>query len=255
MRRVLTWARDPMTWRDIGWTVVSVTVGFVLSLLTVLLLVLVVTVVIWWFGAPHIMRARATLDRVFLSRGHTETLEQRVADLTVSRAETVDHSAAELRRIERDLHDGAQARLVALGMTLGMAEELYAHDPEAARRLVTEARDTTGAALGDLRAVVRGIHPAGAGRPRPGRGGGGAGPRHGDCPVEVTAHLPGRPPEPVESAVYFAVAECLANVGKHARGRACLGPAGLGRRRARRDGRRRRRAAVPTPTRAPGCAG
>ena len=215
MRRVLTWARDPMTWRDIGWTVVSVTVGFALSLLTVLLLVLVVTVVIWWFGAPHIMRARATLDRVFLTRGHTETLEQRVADLTVSRAETVDHSAAELRRIERDLHDGAQARLVALGMTLGMAEELYAQDPEAARKLVTEARDTTGAALGDLRAVVRGIHPPVLAD----RGLAGAVEALAldmAVPVEVTAHLPGRPPEPVESAVYFAVAECLANVGKHA---------------------------------------
>ena len=99
------------------------------------------------------------MDRFFLSPGHTETLEQRVADLTVSRAETVDHSAAELRRIERDLHDGAQARLVALGMTLGMADQMFADDPEAARKLVSEARDTTGAALGDLRAVVRGIHP------------------------------------------------------------------------------------------------
>ena len=204
-----------MTWREIGWTVASLTVGFVLSLLTVLLLVLVVTVVIWWFGAPHVMRARATLDRVFLSRGHTETLEQRVADLTVSRAETVDHSAAELRRIERDLHDGAQARLVALGMTLGMAEELYARDPEAARKLVIEARDTTGAALGDLRAVVRGIHPPVLAD----RGLAGAVEALAldmALPVEVTAHLPGRPPEPVESAVYFAVAECLANVGKHA---------------------------------------
>ena len=123
----------------------SITLGFALALLTVLLLVLVVTGGIWWFGAPHIMRAARRHGPGFLTRGHTETLEQRVVDLTVSRAETVDHSAAELRRIERDLHDGAQARLVALGMTLGMADQLFARDPEAARKLLAEARDTTGA--------------------------------------------------------------------------------------------------------------
>ena len=215
MRRLRTWALDPVTWRELAWTLVSVTVGFVLALLTVLLLILVVTGGIWWYGAPHIMRARARLDRFFLSPGHTETLEQRVVDLTVSRAETVDHSAAELRRIERDLHDGAQARLVALGMTLGMAEELYAQDPEAARKLVTEARDTTGAALGDLRAVVRGIHPPVLAD----RGLAGALQALAldmAMPVRVAARLDGRPPEPVESATYFAVAECLANIGKHA---------------------------------------
>ena len=108
-----------MTWRDLLWALASATVGFALALLTVLLLVLVVTGVLWWYGAPHIMRLRATIDRALLTRGHTEKLEQRVVDLTASRADTVDHNAAELRRIERDLHDGAQARLVAVGMTLG----------------------------------------------------------------------------------------------------------------------------------------
>ena len=80
-------------------------------------------------------------------------------DLAASRAESVDFSAAELRRIERDLHDGAQARLVALGMSLGLADELIERDPAAARRLLAEARTTSSAALGDLRSVVRGIHP------------------------------------------------------------------------------------------------
>ena len=214
MRRIQTWARDPMSWRELVWCVVSVTTGFVLALLTVLLLVVVVTAGIWWFAAPHIMRARAVVDRVFLSPGHTENLEQRVADLTVSRAASVDHSAAELRRIERDLHDGAQARLVALGMTLGMADQMFADDPDAARRLVSEARDTTGAALGDLRAVVRGIHPPVLAD----RGLAGAVQALAldmAVPVRVTSHLAGRPPEPVESAAYFAIAECLANIGKH----------------------------------------
>ncbi|KRF17909.1 hypothetical protein ASG90_06165 [Nocardioides sp. Soil797] len=212
--RLRTWARDPMTWREIAWALVVVPIGFVLSLLTVLLLLAVVTGAFWWFGAPHIMRARATVDRIFLSPGHTEELEQRVSDLTVSRAMSVDHSAAELRRIERDLHDGAQARLVALSMTLGLADDLFERDPDAARKMVAEARDTTGAALGDLRSVVRGIHPPVLAD----RGLSGAVQALAldmAVPVTVDDGLAGRPPPPVESAAYFAIAECLANLGKH----------------------------------------
>jgi len=212
--RVLIWLRDPMTWRDLGWSTFAVTVGFTMSLLTVLMLVVIVTGSLWWFGAEPIMRARARLDLFFLAQGRTELLEQRVRVLTTTRAESVDHSAAELRRIERDLHDGAQARLVALGISLGMADELAASDPEATRRLIAEARTTTSAALGDLRSVVRGIHPpvladrglTGAVR---------ALALDLPLPVEVTGETDPRPPAPVESAVYFAVAECLANVVKH----------------------------------------
>ena len=134
-------------------------VGFALSLLAVLLFLLVVTGALWWFGVGPIMTARSALDRWLLAYGHTEVLERRVKTLTETRAETIDHSATELRRIERDLHDGAQARLVALGMSLGMAEEMWARDPEGAQQILREARATTGAALGDLRSVVRGIHP------------------------------------------------------------------------------------------------
>jgi signal transduction histidine kinase len=155
------------------------------------------------------------VDRAILCYSSTETLERRVAVLTESRAAAVDHSAAELRRLERDLHDGTQARLVAVSMSLGMAEELFESDPAAARRTVSEARAATSAAIADLRSVVRGIHPPvladrgldGAIR---------ALALDMAVPVQVTGGLSGRPPAPIESAIYFAVAECLANSAKHA---------------------------------------
>ena len=212
--RLVGWASDPMTWRDQAWIVAACTLGFALALLSVLLLVLVVTGALWWFGVEPIMRARSAMDRWFLSYGHSEVLEQRVQVLTETRAETLDHAAAELRRVERDLHDGAQARLVALSMTLGMADSMLDSDPEKARRLVSEARDTTTAAIGDLRSVVRGIHPPVLAD----RGLGGAIEALAldmSIPVEVNARVAGRPPDPIESAVYFAVAECLANVVRH----------------------------------------
>ena len=209
---------DPMTWRDLGWAVWALTLGVTMALLTIVLFLGVVTWALWWFGIGPLMQARARLDLFFLSYSRTERLEQRVQTLAESRAEVVDHSAAELRRLERDLHDGAQARLVALSMSLGLAEEAFEADPDAARRLVADARATTAAAIGDLRSVVRGIHPPVLAD----RGLGGAVEALAldmalpGGPVDVTVALPGRPPAPVESAVYFGVAECLANIGKHA---------------------------------------
>lgn len=213
--RLWSMVGDPMTWRDLGWLLWAITAGWVLSLLVVVLMVAVATLFFWWFGAPHLMAVRSRVDLTFLAYGATERLEQRVAALTRSRAEAVDHSAAELRRLERDLHDGTQARLVAVSMSLGMAESQFDSDPEAARRTVSEAREATSAAIADLRSVVRGIHPPvladrgldGAVR---------ALALDMAVPVEVTGGLTGRLPSPVESAVYFAVAECLANAAKHA---------------------------------------
>lgn len=250
-----SWANDPARWRDFAWTWMSVTIGWALSWIAFGLGLLVIWFVIypflywvtpdgvfdvnygifkidsqaesffewtwafvalfaWWKLEPIFMRWRAELDRSLLSPSR-ETLERRVAAVSASRTETIDHSAAELRRIERDLHDGAQARLVALGMNLGLAEELLAKDPKAAAVLLAEARDVTTSALGDLRSVVRGIHPpvlADRGL---------AGAIHAlaldmSLPVTVMITLPGRPPAPVESAVYFATSELLANIGKHA---------------------------------------
>ena len=139
----------------------------------------------------------------------------RVRRLTATRVDAVDTAAAELRRVERDLHDGAQARLVALGISLRAAERLILTNPYAAVALVAEARENSAHALAELRALVRGINPPVLAE----RGLGDAIRALAlDCPVATTADidLPGRAPEPVEAAAYFAVAEALANATKHA---------------------------------------
>ncbi len=207
---------DPMTWRDLGWILAAATGGLALSLLVLVLLLAVVTGFVWWYATPSLLVARARMDLAFLAYSRTERLEQRVQQLTETRADLVDHSAAELRRLERDLHDGAQARLVALSMSLGMADASFDEDPGKARKLLQDARSTTAAAIGELRSVVRGIHPPVLAD----RGLSGAVEALAldmAVPVDVAARLPGRPPAPVEAAVYFGVAECLANLGKHAR--------------------------------------
>ena len=213
-----TVVRDPMTYRDLAWTVWAFTFGFAVALISLLELLVVVTFPIWWVAIGPTQRGRAQIDLWFLGGSRTGHLEQRVQELTETRADLVDHSAAELRRLERDLHDGAQARLVALSMSLGLADQALgdaAADPETARRLVSDARTTTQAAIGDLRAVVRGIHPPVL-ADRGLTGAVSALALDMAVPVEVTSTLHERPPAPVESAVYFAVAECLANIGKHA---------------------------------------
>jgi signal transduction histidine kinase len=155
------------------------------------------------------------VSRPLLSASEKSRLAQRVEQLAASRAETVDTQSAELRRIERDLHDGAQARLVALGMNLAMAEQALARDPDAVRALLTEARTASTDALAELRGLVRGIHPPVLAD----RGLVGAVQALAlavPLPVEVRADVAGRLPAPVESAAYFAVAEALTNVIKHA---------------------------------------
>jgi len=214
VQRVRTRAADPATWRDLIWTLWAMTGGFVLSLVVLTVFLAVVTLPIWWYGATPVMRIRAAVDRAFLSPGRAERLEERVQTLAESRAVVMDHSASELRRIERDLHDGPQARLAAAALNLGLAEDLLETDPDAARRLVAEARSTTSTALGELRDVVRGIHPPVLAD----RGLAGAVQALAldmAVPVQVDGDLP-RLPAPVESAVYFVVAECLANISKHA---------------------------------------
>jgi signal transduction histidine kinase len=143
-------------------------------------------------------------------------LEQRVDELSRTRRGALDAQAAELRRIERDLHDGAQARLVALSLQLGRAEERLHGDPEAAE-LVRQAREEATAAIGELRSLARGIAPpiltdrglAAAVEALASRAPG---------EVAVTADPGARAPVAVETAAYFVVAESLTNVAKHAPG-------------------------------------
>jgi signal transduction histidine kinase len=146
---------------------------------------------------------------------HAQALARRVDGLTRSRTDATEAAVAELRRIERDLHDGAQARLVAVGMSLRAAEQLMIANPEAALALVTEARETSSRAIDDLRDLVRGIYPpvlADRGLADAVR----ALALDAVLEVAVDVDLPGEPPMPVAAAVYFAVAETLTNAARHA---------------------------------------
>src|SRR6516225_5809636 len=152
--------------------------------------------------------------RVLLRPEPDADLAGRVEQLTQTRADAVDSAAAELRRVERDLHDGAQARLVALGMSLRAAEHLIPASPQAAVALVAEAREASSRALTELRNLVRGIYPPVLAD----RGLGEAVRALAlDTPLrtETDIILPGRLDAPVESACYFAVAEALTNAVKH----------------------------------------
>ncbi|MFD0274892.1 histidine kinase [Kitasatospora sp. NPDC127111] len=164
--------------------------------------------------APTALDWHARWSRRVLSAPYRTELERRIEHLTDTRADALDTQAAELRRIERDLHDGAQARLVALGLTLDRATLLLDTDPRAARALLDDVRATSSRALQDLRDLVHGIHP-----PVLADRGLGDAVRSlaldSFLDVHVEAHLPDRLPAPVESAAYFAVGELLANAGKH----------------------------------------
>lgn len=211
--RVVALFRDPARRRDAVWLMVNGTVGLALGIIGIVEAVL--DLIFWWLPPGIAIRVHAALSRALLSVSEKSRLALRVEQLTESRAETVDTQAAELRRIERDLHDGAQARLVALGMSLAMAEQRLAQDPEGARALLSEARETTSDALTELRDLVRGIHPpvlADRGLVGAVEALGLAAP----LSVDVEADVAGRLPAPVESAIYFAVAEALTNVVKHA---------------------------------------
>ena len=173
--------------------------------------------------AAAVSRGLMALHRAVVSGllcvSEQRALEDRVATLETSRRAVLDVEASELRRIERDLHDGAQQRLVMLSMNLGMAADRIDTDPSGAKVLVEDARDQARQALAEIRDLVRGIAPAIlldrglvpalsalAGR--------------GPIPVVVSSELPDglRLPDAVERAAYFVVAEAIANAAKHAGG-------------------------------------
>ena len=206
---------QPFVWRLLGdgnWYA-FVPVHSTATMLTALLLGLAFTAAGLRL-APTALGWHALWSRRVLAAPYSTELERRVQHLTGTRADALDTQAAELRRIERDLHDGAQARLVTLGMTLDRATLLLDTDPRAARELLDDVRATSSRALQDLRDLVHGIHP-----PVLADRGLGDAVRSlaldSFLDVHVAAHLPGRLPAPVESAAYFAVSELLANAAKH----------------------------------------
>ncbi|MGC2485049.1 MAG: sensor domain-containing protein [Acidimicrobiales bacterium] len=183
------------------------------------LVALAIGVVAFVLIVPQLTLANAALNRVvlrwFLGPSRRDDLARRVDELELSRGAAVDSAEAERHRIERDLHDGAQQRLVALAMNLGRAREGFDRDPERSRQLIVDAHEEAKAALVELRDLARGIHPA----ILTDRGLDAAlSAVVARCPVPVSlsVDLPARPPATVESAAYFVVAEALTNVAKHA---------------------------------------
>ena len=176
--------------------------------------------------APWANRALIAVDEVMITRllGAT-SLPERVRELQQSRAQAVDDSAARLRRIERDLHDGAQAQMVAVAMKLGLAREKLggtagataAADLERALELIDAAHRSAKEAIMELRDLARGIHP-----PVLDHGLGTALATlaaRSEVPVELVVDLPERPSAAIETIAYFCAAELLANVAKHSRAR------------------------------------
>jgi signal transduction histidine kinase len=169
--------------------------------------------------APWATIGLAALDERFarglLAAHQGDALEARVVQLEASRAAAVDSAEGERRRIERDLHDGAQQRIVSLAMDLGMARERFDDDPVAAKALVVDAHEEAKAALGELRDLVRGIHPAILAD----RGLDAALSSvvaRAAVPVSLSVDVALRPYPAVESTAYFVVSEALTNVDKHA---------------------------------------
>jgi signal transduction histidine kinase len=243
---IVTWPQrrawimdDPATWRDLAWILLNPWLGAALAAGPVIAVVYgifgmalphgstqlagvishplygILLATAGFLVAPWLLRAYGEFARLLLGPTQRTELAQRVSHLAQTRSDTIDAGAAEIRRIERDLHDGAQARLVAMGMTLDAAGQLISTNPAAAQALLIEARDNSVRALAELRDLVRGIHPpvlADRGLADAARA------LALELPLRVrcACELDGRPPEPVESAAYFAITELLANVSKHA---------------------------------------
>ncbi|MEV6394269.1 sensor domain-containing protein [Streptomyces sp. NPDC051907] len=167
-------------------------------------------------ASPWLVRGLTSVDRLMVAGllGPSR-LASRVVELESDRGVVVDTAAADLRRIERDLHDGAQARLVALAMDLGLAKEKLLEDPDAAARMVDEAHGEVKVALQELRDLARGIHPAVL-TDRGLDAALSAVASRCTVPVSVEVDLPFRPAPAIEGIAYFTVSELLQNVSKHA---------------------------------------
>ncbi|MCC5476904.1 sensor histidine kinase [Streptomyces sp. NPDC059680] len=206
--------KDPVGWRTLLYDLIRLPWG-ILTFCTVL-----TSLFVLWPVLPYLARGLANVDR-FMVRGllsPSDELERRIAELESDRGVVVDTAAADLRRIERDLHDGAQARLVNLAMGLGLAKEKLLEDPDSAAAMVEEAHGEVKLALQELRDLARGIHPA----VLTDRGLDAAlssVATRCTVPVKVTVDLPDRPAPAIEGIAYFTVSELLQNISKHSRAR------------------------------------
>ncbi|MFD2473425.1 sensor histidine kinase [Amycolatopsis silviterrae] len=244
--------KDRAVWKDLAFLAVSTAVGTPLCFVGLSLLSGALcwgTAPIWWtflppaahltfqpvtswaqaFGAtgiglvyaaglilltPLLARGHAMLTRALLRppRGSKQT--RRIEELTVSRAEALEAHGAELRRIERDLHDGTQAGLVAISLRLGLIKHALQNQPDNALGLLDDAQELTEHSLASLRTIVRGIYPpllADRGLP----GAVQALAASSAIPVEVDVSGTGQAPAAVEAAAYFVIAEALTNIAKH----------------------------------------
>ncbi|MFI5562243.1 sensor histidine kinase [Amycolatopsis japonica] len=243
---------DPASRRDLAWLVFHAATGFIIGIFAIAFplggLRQIVTAFIWpmvpggvesslgfmvtsWplaalsavtgvgmiallFLYPRLARWQASIARRLLAPAPGVVLTDRVVELAASRAAALEAHGAELRRLERDLHDGTQARIAAVVLQLGIADSLFEKDPQRARELLGKAQDTATGALAELRTVVRSIHPP----LLTDRGLDGAVTALADrCPVPCTVDVRSRSRRPaaVEAAAYFVVAEMLANITKH----------------------------------------
>ncbi|MBG7701895.1 sensor domain-containing protein [Streptomyces sp. MC1] len=202
--------KDPVGWRTLLYDAIRLPWG-ILTFVTVL-----TSLFVLWPVLPYLARGMANLDRAMV-RGllsPSDELERRIAELESDRGIVVDTAAADLRRIERDLHDGAQARLVNLAMGLGLAKEKLLEDPDAAAAMVAEAHGEVKLALQELRDLARGIHPAVL-TDRGLDAALSAVASRCTVPVTVTVDLPARPAAAIEGIAYFTVSELLQNISKH----------------------------------------
>lgn len=242
--------RDPATWRDLGYVALFSTAGLIMATVVIALWASVAAALAYpfvrpampdqaWFprqgdlltvgvvaggivtGALALLATSASahgwaaLANRLLAPDEAALLAQRVSTLEDTRAGVVESADATLRRIERDLHDGAQHRLAYIAMTLSRAQDKIADDPEGAAELLDDAHGESKKAMKELRDLVRGIHPSVLTDRGLDAAVSGLGER---CPVPCAIHveLSGRrPPAAAETAAYFVVAEALTNVGRH----------------------------------------
>ncbi len=253
LARLVAIGKDPATWRDFLFLMLRLPMGiftFTVSVATWAVGIgLLSSPVAYWFGvfrldflvwtfdgpvavmiatlggvlmtllAFGVTRGLARLEAVLgaaLLDASPDELRRRVADLASSRTRSMSAADEERRRLERDLHDGAQQRIVSLAMTLGLAQQKLATNPEQGARLVGEAHEEAKRALQDLRDLARGLHPAvltdhGLEAALPALA--------ARCPIptRVDVAVSPRPAPTVESAAYFVVSEALTNVARHSR--------------------------------------